>query len=102
MIHLPHIKGRNIESGHRYVELDLEPIMIAVAELNSCKLSSLMICCCLPYSVCAFLAGIVSLDGMNMYLLSFDPYETRLDWILRWQKDILVNIIKHFRDPVID
>jgi hypothetical protein len=44
----------------------------------------------------------MTLDGMNMYLLSFDPYETRLDWILRWQKDILVNIIKHFKDPVSD
>jgi hypothetical protein len=52
MVHLPHIKGKNIESGHRYVELDLEPIMIAVAELNSCKLSSLMICYCLSHSVC--------------------------------------------------
>lgn len=51
MIHLPHIKGKNIESGHRYVELDLEPIMIAVAELNSRKLSSLNIFYCLTQSM---------------------------------------------------
>jgi hypothetical protein len=38
------------------------------------------------------------LAEMGKYLLGFDPYTTRTDWILRWHKDIMVNIVK-FLEP---
>lgn len=48
-----------------------------------------------------FVAVLMHLAEMGKYLLGFDPYKSRADWILRWHKDIMVNIVKFLEPQVI-
>jgi hypothetical protein len=37
------------------------------------------------------------LRDLNFLCLSFDPYKTTLDWVLRFQKDFLVGILRSYQ-----